>query len=152
MKTVDISDKGHSKRAAAAEGRLTLKPGTIKEIEGRTVRKGDPFKIAEPAVLLAVKRTSELIPHCHPIPVSAIDVEFSIDGQDVVCLCEVRATYSTGVEMEALTGTTVGLLTVWDVVKYLEKDVDGQYQSTRIHGLRVVRKTKTPAKRRGRGR
>ncbi|MBI5001646.1 MAG: cyclic pyranopterin monophosphate synthase MoaC [Euryarchaeota archaeon] len=142
MKTVDISGKAPSRRAAAAEGRLSLRAETLRAIREGKVRKGDPFKVAESAALLAVKKTPELIPHCHHVPISSISVDFFIEGTDVVCECEVKANYATGVEMDALTGAAIALLTVWDMVKYIEKDGDGQYPTTSIHGLRVTRKSK----------
>ena len=142
MKTVDISEKTSSRRTALAEGRLSLKEGTVRAISEGKVRKGDPFHVAESAALLAVKRTSELIPHCHQVPISSISVEFTIEGAEVVCKCEVRANYATGVEMDALTGAAIALLTVWDMVKYLEKDEHGQYPTTTVHGLRVIEKSK----------
>ncbi len=142
MKMIDISGKEMVERIATAEGRLTLKPATITAIQEMNIRKGDPLKTGEIAAILAVKRTPSMIPHCHPIPITSISVNFSLDGTEVICVCSVKSIYSTGVEMEALTGVSVGLLTVWDMVKYLEKDEDGQYPSTMIHGIRVVEKFK----------
>lgn len=139
---IDISGKDMSERTAIAEGRLVLRPSTIQAIQKKEIRKGDPFLVGEAAALLAVKGTPSLIPHCHPIPVTSISVDFRIEGVEVYCSCKVKTTYSTGVEMEALSGVSVGLLTVWDMVKYLEKDEDGQYPVTRIHSIRVIEKRK----------
>ncbi|MBA3046232.1 MAG: cyclic pyranopterin monophosphate synthase MoaC [Candidatus Thermoplasmatota archaeon] len=142
MKTVDISEKAPSRRTAVAEGRLSLKEETVNAIREGKVRKGDPFKVAESAALLAVKKTPELIPHCHNLPIASISVELSIKDAEVLCTCAVKANYSTGVEMEALVGVSVALLTVWDMVKYLEKNQDGQYPGTAITGIRVLTKLK----------
>ncbi len=108
----------------------------------RDSKKGDPFPVAEVAGILAAKRVSELIPLCHPIPLTKVDVSFRIGEDHVEARCRVVADYKTGVEMEALTGVTVALLTLWDMVKYLEKDEEGQYPTTRITEVRVVEKRK----------
>ncbi len=142
MGMIDVSDKKVVLRTAVAEGRLTLKKDTIKAILEGQIKKGDPFKTAEAAALHAVKTTFIQIPHCHPIPITSANVKFSIDDMAVICTCEVKAEYKTGVEMEALTGIALGLLTVWDMVKYLEKDAAGQYPSTTIHGIKVIKKIK----------
>ena len=89
-----------------------------------------------------MKNTSMLIPMCHPVPVSAVDIDFDVRENSIICVCEVKAEYKTGVEMEALTGATVALLTIWDMVKYLEKDENGQYPGTRITNVEVVEKMK----------
>ena len=79
---------------------------------------------------------------CHPIPLTYAGIELNVEDDRIVCKSVVRAQYKTGVEMEALTGASVALLTVWDMVKYLEKDDMGQYPSTRITDIKVVRKEK----------
>jgi cyclic pyranopterin monophosphate synthase len=89
-----------------------------------------------------MKRTPELLPHCHPVPLTGSRVEVSLRPSGVEVEAEAEAIYRTGVEMEALTGATVALLTVWDMVKYLEKDADGNYPTTRLGPVRVVRKEK----------
>ncbi|MDO9537766.1 MAG: cyclic pyranopterin monophosphate synthase MoaC [Thermoplasmata archaeon] len=142
MKTVDISEKPPMHRTAVAEGRLSLNVETIIAINEGKVKKGDPFKIAECAALLAVKKTPDLIPHCHNIPISSICIEFSIVDAEIICTCTVKSYYSTGVEMEALVGVSVALLTVWDMVKYLEKNQDGQYPGTAITDIKVLKKLK----------
>jgi cyclic pyranopterin monophosphate synthase len=129
-------------RKATAEGCLILRHTTVEAIRKRTIRKGDPFGVGEAAALLAVKSTPSLIPHCHPIPITSVSVHFRIEESKVICTCEVRARYSTGVEMEALTGVSVGLLTVWDMVKYLEKDDNGQYPEAEIRSIKVLEKRK----------
>ncbi len=142
MGMIDISEKTNMRRKAKAQGRLLLSGATITAIKEGRVRKGDVFKIAEIAALLGVKKTPELIPHCHPIPLTSIKIDFHIEGNEIICHCCVRANYKTGVEMEALTGVAIALLTVWDTVKYLEKDEKGQYPVARIRDIQVLEKTK----------
>ena len=134
-------------RRAVAEGSIRLKKETIETIANRGVKKGDPLQAARIAGLQAIKRTPELLPHCHPIPLEHAEVTAEIDAasSSVRVRVEVAADWKTGVEMEALTGASVALLTVWDMVKYLEKDSGGQYPETSISGIRVVSKTKGPA-------
>ena len=139
---IDISDKPTVKRKAISKGEIKLKKETIKAIKEKKVKKGDVFTVARVAGLNAVKNTSMLIPMCHPVPVSAVNIDFDVRENSIICVCEVKAEYKTGVEMEALTGATVALLTIWDMVKYLEKDENGQYPETRITNVEVVEKMK----------
>ena len=139
---IDISEKPTVKRKAISKGEIKLKKETIKAIKEKKVKKGDVFTVARVAGLNAVKNTSMLIPMCHPVPVSAVDIDFDVRENSIICVCEVKAEYKTGVEMEALTGATVALLTIWDMVKYLEKDEKGQYPETRIINVEVVEKMK----------
>lgn len=139
---VDISDKEVVHREAEAVGKIRLKKETIDAIKGRRVKKGDPLSAAEIACIQAVKKTPELLPFCHPIPVTSINAEFNIEEEYVEVKCRVTADYKTGVEMEALTGTTAALLTIWDMVKYLEKNEAGQYPSTVVTDIRVTEKRK----------
>jgi cyclic pyranopterin phosphate synthase len=141
---VDISDKGVTSRAATAVGKLYLRKSTIDAIKSGAVKKGDPLTIAEVACVLAVKKTPELIPLCHSIPIESVDTFYIVDEDYVEATCTVKASYKTGVEMEALTGVTVALLNIWDMVKYLEKDEHGQYQDTIITDVRVIDKRKKP--------
>jgi len=139
---VDVSGKEAVPRIAEAVGRIHLKRDTVDVIREGKARKGDPLSAAEIACILAVKRTPELIPMCHNIPISSVDASFALGPDYVEARCRVSATYRTGVEMEALTGVSVALLTVWDMVKYLEKDERGQYPSTAITDIRVTEKVK----------
>ncbi|MDI6917746.1 MAG: cyclic pyranopterin monophosphate synthase MoaC [Thermoplasmatales archaeon] len=139
---IDISDKKTVKRKAKAKGEIKLKKETIKTIKEGKVKKGDVLTVARVAGLNAVKNTSALIPMCHPVAVSAVNIDFDVRESAVICTCEVKAEYKTGVEMEALTGVTVALLTVWDMVKYLEKNERGQYPETKITNVEVVEKVK----------
>jgi cyclic pyranopterin phosphate synthase len=83
-----------------------------------------------------------MIPLCHPIPINSVDITLDLGEDIIVCECTVSAHYSTGVEMESLVGVSVALLTVWDMVKYLEKDEHGQYPITNISNIKVVSKHK----------
>ena len=139
---IDISDKKIIMRRAKAKGEIKLKKETIKAIKENKIKKGDVLTVARVAGLNAVKNTSMLIPMCHPVPVSAVDIDFDVRENSIICVCEVKAEYKTGVEMEALTGATVALLTIWDMVKYLEKDENGQYPETKITNVEVVEKMK----------
>ena len=142
LRMIDVSKKSVVHREAEAEGRIYLKKDTIKAIKEGRIKKGNPLAAAEISCILAVKKTPELIPLCHPIPLTSINVGFDIEESSLRIWCRVTADYKTGVEMEALTGVTAGLLTVWDMVKYLEKDEGGQYPSTFISEVRVIEKRK----------
>lgn len=141
-KMVDISGKEESLRIAKAKGEIKLKKDTIKSIKEGKIKKGDVISTAQTAAILAVKNTPNLIPLCHPIPLISVDVSFVIGEEVIVCECEVKANYSTGVEMESLVGVSVALLTIWDMVKYLEKDENGQYLTTSITNIKVISKQK----------
>jgi cyclic pyranopterin monophosphate synthase len=137
-----IHDKPIVYRRALATGELRLSARSRRAIQEGTVEKGDPLLIGELAGLSALKRTPELIPHAHPIPITGSRVELRRTANGVRATVEVEALWRTGVEMEALVGATVALLTVWDTVKYLEKNAAGGYPSTRLGPVRVVHKEK----------
>ena len=139
---VDITSKNNSLRSAIAEGRIRLQKETINRIREGAVDKGDVLEVARVAALLAIKKTPEIIPHCHPIPLTGANVEFDIDQDGITVRVTVKAIYRTGVEMEALTGAAAALLTIWDMVKKYEKDSEGQYPHTQIEYIRVLRKEK----------
>lgn len=141
-KMVDIGAKPDVRRRATARGEIRLRPATVRAIRAGRVEKGDPLAAAEVAGLQAIKSTWQALPHCHPIPLTSAAVEFDVRADRVVCTATVEATYKTGVEMEALYGVAVALLTVWDMVKALEKDARGQYPAACIEGVRVVSKEK----------
>jgi cyclic pyranopterin phosphate synthase len=144
MKTnmADVSSKPLVQRTAVAVGTLVLKPGTVKAVKDGKIKKGDVLSIASTAGIQAAKSTWSIIPLCHQVPLTHIDVDFTIGRDYVTCTSTVSAHYKTGVEMEALVCASVALLAVWDMVKYLEKDVNGQYPTTRLEMLRVVSKIK----------
>jgi cyclic pyranopterin phosphate synthase len=139
---VDISQKPDVPRAAKATGFIRLKLQTVEKIKSGRVPKGDVRAVAKTAAILAVKRVPELIPLTHPIPLTSSDIDFEVESDGVRVTVEVKSTGKTGVEMEALTGVTCALLTIWDMVKALEKDERGQYPDTRIEDIRVLEKVK----------
>jgi len=141
-KMIDIGQKPDVPRRAVATGTIHLRPATVRAIRDARIEKGDVLASAEVAALHAIKSVWQVLPHCHPIPITAANVAFDVRADRVVATTTVEATYKTGVEMEALYGATVALLTVWDMVKALEKDSKGQYPSARIEDVHVVTKEK----------
>jgi cyclic pyranopterin phosphate synthase len=139
---VDISGKSDVSREAVASGKIYLRPETLAAIRDGKVVKGNVLATARVAATMAVKNTATIIPMCHPIPISSIAVDFSDGDGYIEATVIVKMTGKTGVEMEALTGISVALLTVWDMVKSAEKDENGQYPLTRITDVRVVEKKK----------
>jgi cyclic pyranopterin phosphate synthase len=143
MSMVDISAKPEVYREAKAKGVIKLKVETIQRIREGKIEKGDPFEVAKVAGILAAKNTSSSIPLCHPLPLTNVEVQLRIvDNTKVEAEITVKTRAQTGVEMEALTATATSLLTVWDMTKQYEKDVNGQYPSTAIQNIHVVNKVK----------
>ncbi len=142
MGMVDVTEKPVIKRTAEASGRLYLSSKTIETIKDGKVKKGDPLLIAEVAGMNAAKQTHLLIPHCHQIALDMVKVEYKVNDNYIDANCTVSARARTGVEMEALIGVSVALNTIWDTVKYIEKDKDGQYPGTKITDIKVVYKKK----------
>jgi cyclic pyranopterin phosphate synthase len=142
MGMIDISGKEVVLREAVASGRILLSPETLKLVKGKKIKKGDPLLVAEVAAMKAAKETYLLIPHCHQIPLNTVELSFSLGETFIDVSCLVKAEAMTGVEMEALVGASIALATIWDMVKYLEKDNEGQYPATSIADIRVVKKTK----------
>lgn len=139
---VDVTPKPDVPREATASGRIYLRQETLKAIAEGTVVKGNVLATAQVAGTMAVKQTWALIPMCHPIPVGAVTVSFIQTSEYIKVSCRVKTFGKTGIEMEALTGASVALLTIWDMVKSAEKDENGQYPVTRIEGIHVVEKIK----------
>ncbi|OGD47913.1 molybdenum cofactor biosynthesis protein C [Candidatus Bathyarchaeota archaeon RBG_13_46_16b] len=140
---VDISDKPEVTREATAQGCIKLKTETLNLIKEGKIAKGDPLYTAKIAGIMVAKRTSTLIPLCHPLTLTKVEVKTEILGDSKVQVtATVKTKAQTGVEMEALTATAVSLLTVWDMVKQYEKDAEGQYPSTAIESIRVIKKLK----------
>ncbi len=129
-------------RRAVATGTLSLSAGTRRAVRSHSVEKGDPIATGELAGLLAMKRTPELIPHCHSIALTSSRVDIVLSTRGVRVTAEASTVGPTGVEMEALVGATIALLTVWDMVKYLEKDGRGLYPQTSLGPVRVTVKQK----------
>jgi len=142
VQMVNISGKEEVAREAVAEGNIRLREGTLRAIREGSIVKGNVLATARVAAILAVKETPKIIPLCHPIPLSGIEVDF-IEGDGFIrATVRVLSRGLTGVEMEALTGVSVALLTIWDMVKSAEKDAAGQYPETGIDGIRVISKKK----------
>jgi len=142
MPMVDVTDKPVVHRSADAAGKIYLLPTTIGQIKSGKIKKGDPLLVAEVAGMNAAKQTHLLIPHCHQLPLDTVGITFKISETHIEAQCLVKAQARTGVEMEALVGVTIALNTIWDMVKYLEKNSEGQYPDTRISDIRVIQKRK----------
>ena len=143
MSMVDVSGKAEIFREATAKGTIKLKKETVKLIREGKIAKGDPLYTAKIAGVLAAKKTSELVPLCHPLPLTSVKVEAKVlNDSTVEVSATVKTKAQTGVEMEALTAVSAGLLTVWDMTKQYEKDAAGQYPSTAITDIHVVKKFK----------
>lgn len=140
---VDIAGKADVLRRAVAAGEIRLKRETLEAVKNRKIVKGEVLETARIAAVMAVKKTPLAIPMCHNIPVTSIDVRFDMEEDTITATVEVSSFGKTGVEMEALHGVSVALLTIWDMVKSAEKDATGNYPSTGISNIRVLEKTKT---------
>jgi cyclic pyranopterin phosphate synthase len=123
VKMVDISDKPATTREAKASARVVLSPETIDAIRTNANPKGDPLEIARIAGIQAAKRTSELIPLCHQIALSSVDMEVTMDDRGVDIEATARTSSQTGVEMEALTAVSVAALTIYDMCKAVQKNI-----------------------------
>lgn len=132
---VDVSHKPDTERTAIARGEVHMKQETLDIIRAGQLKKGDLLTIAQIAGISASKRTSDLIPLCHPLPLSKVDVDLALDDSlpGVVITATAKVTGKTGVEMEALTAVTVAALTVYDMAKAVEKTM-------RIQNIRLVEK------------
>ena len=119
---VDTSDKPETLRQARASGLVRMAPATLTLIRDRKLAKGDVLEVARLAGIMAAKRTGELIPLCHPLPITAATIDFSLDGDDVLRIeAAVRIFGRTGVEMEALTAVSVAALTIYDMCKSVDR-------------------------------
>ena len=132
---VDVGGKPNTERVAIASGQVIMKRATLELIKGGDMKKGDVLTVAQIAGISAAKRTSELIPLCHPLPITHIDVSLSLDDSlpGVIITSSVRTIGKTGVEMEALTAVAVAALTVYDMAKAAEKTM-------RIENIRLLEK------------
>ena len=138
----DITKKKVVSREATATGRIVLQKSTIKAIKNRAVEKGPVLETAKIAAQLAVKQTPLLQPHCHNIPIGSVQTSFLIKSDCIHVSVLVKSNYSSGVEMEAISGVQNALLAIWDMVKGLEKDKIGNYPSTAIKDVSVLTKLK----------
>jgi cyclic pyranopterin phosphate synthase len=130
---VDVSDKPETARTATARARITMQPETLAVIVGGTAKKGDVLGTARLAGIMAAKRTAELIPLCHPLPITAVTLTLEPGDDAIEIAATVRTSGRTGVEMEALTAASVAALTVYDMCKAIDRGM-------RIEALRVVHK------------
>jgi cyclic pyranopterin phosphate synthase len=132
---VDVSAKAETHRIARATGTIRMQPATLALIQGGTAKKGDVLAVARIAGIQAAKRTAELIPLCHPLPITRVVVDFEIDAaaSSVRCTAQVETHGRTGVEMEALTAVQIGLLTVYDMCKAADRGMV-------MDGVRVLEK------------
>ncbi len=133
---VDVGNKDQQLRIAIAEGHITLNPETIALIKENNMKKGDVLTVSEIAGIQAAKRTSDLIPLCHPLLINKVKIHAILDETGVKVIGEVRCIGQTGVEMEALTGVSVALLTIYDMCKAVDKHMI-------IENVRLIEKTKT---------
>jgi cyclic pyranopterin monophosphate synthase len=134
---VDVSAKAETHRVARASGTISMLPATLALIESGTAKKGDVIGVARIAAIQAAKRTSDLIPLCHPLPITRVTVDFAVDAahNTVTCTAQVETLGRTGVEMEALTAVQVGLLTVYDMCKAVDRGmVMGHIRVLEKHG------------------
>jgi len=133
---VDVSDKDVTRRTAVAEGTITLSREAMDAVFGRKIKKGDVFTVAQVAGIMGTKRTSDLIPMCHPVGLENASVEFDVDEKacTIKAVCTAVCDGKTGVEMEALTGVSVALLTIYDMCKAIDKSMN-------ISDIHLVSKT-----------
>jgi cyclic pyranopterin monophosphate synthase len=135
VRMVDVSQKPVSRRTAIARGHIRLLPSTVQKINESTIAKGNVLAVAQVAAVNAVKRTDELIPLCHTLPVQHVEITFHEDPEGFEIQCALTTIAQTGVEMEALTGVAVAALTIYDMCKAVDKTME-------ISGVRLVSKTK----------
>ena len=124
VRMVDVSAKPYSFRAAIAIGKIKIKRTTANAISRNRIGKGNVFATAQIAGIQAAKRASELIPLCHPLPLSNIEIDFEMKNGVVSATCSARTTAQTGVEMEALAGVAIALLTIYDMCKAIDKEME----------------------------
>lgn len=124
IKMVDVSEKETTSRRAVASGKVLLNPKTLEILQSNENPKGNPLEIARIAGIMAAKKTSELIPLCHQINLSKVDVKIELTGYGVYLEAEAKTASQTGVEMEALTAVSVAALTIYDMCKAVQKDIE----------------------------
>jgi len=139
---VDISEKEPVKRVATATGRIYLKESTIQIILDNGIKKGNPMIVGEIAAINSIKITPQIIPLCHQIPIKKVSFDTEIKEDYIQVYVSVTTIAQTGVEIEAIVGVTTFLNVIWDMTKYLEKDENGQYPTTKITDIHVTKKTK----------
>lgn len=120
---VDVSEKNETKRTARARGRIYMSQELIKRISDKTVEKGDVLGVAQVAGIMATKKTSDMIPMCHPLMITGVDLSFKVNEDSIDAFCQVKCKGQTGVEMEALQGVSTALLTIYDMCKAIDKSM-----------------------------
>ncbi len=135
---VDVGDKPVTTRTAVASGFVRMSEATLEAIRGQRTPKGDPFEVARVAGVMAAKRTSELIPLCHPLPLSFVDVKLELQAEGVRILATARTDGKTGVEMEALAAASIAALTIYDMCKAIDKGMVISDIQARIEDRRTV--------------
>jgi len=118
---VDVSAKSATHRVARASGIISMQPATLALIASGTAKKGDVLGVAKIAAIMAAKRTSDLVPLCHPLAITRVTVDFELGDNKVLCIAQVETVGPTGVEMEALTAVQIGLLTIYDMCKAVDR-------------------------------
>ena len=142
VQMVDIGEKARSRRRAVATGEITVLPDTVDAVRADALEKGDVLATARVGTVQAVKHAWSTIPMCHQIPITNVETEFELEEESIRLSVAVETVGKTGCEMEAIYGVTTGLAIVWDMVKAVEKDPDGQYPTTSINDVRVIEKRK----------
>ena len=136
VRMVDVSAKPQSLRLAIATGKIKVRPATANAISRNRIGKGNVFVTAQIAGIQAAKRAAELIPLCHPLPLSNVEIDFEMKGGTISATCSARTTAQTGVEMEALAGVAIALLTIYDMCKAIDKKME-------ISEVRLIKKAKS---------
>lgn len=131
---VDVTEKDITQRTASAAGTIHMSPETVAAVRSGGISKGDVLSVAQVAGIMAAKRTAEIIPMCHPLMLSGIEIRFSVNDTGIDIFSEVRCKGETGVEMEALTAVSAAALTIYDMCKALQKDMT-------IGEIRLLKKT-----------
>ena len=132
---VEVGGKPITDRVAVAEGFITLNEAATTAVRERSAKKGDVLTIAQLAGIMGAKHTGDLIPLCHPLPLTGVDVELSLEADRIRCIARARATWHTGVEMEAMVAVTTALLTVYDMLKAVDRGmVLGPVRLVEKHG------------------
>ncbi|TCK97745.1 cyclic pyranopterin monophosphate synthase subunit MoaC [Natranaerovirga hydrolytica] len=133
-KMVDVSDKKDTKRVAIARGSVKMKPSTVQRIKDQFIQKGDVLSVAQIAGVMGAKETSRLIPMCHPLFLTGVNLQFEFEDNGIIIESQVKTTGQTGVEMEALTAVSIASLTIYDMCKAIDQEMV-------IEGIKLIKKT-----------
>lgn len=133
-KMVDVTEKDETHREAVAEGKVIVNQETMALIRSGGIKKGDVLTVAQVAGIMAAKKTSDIIPMCHPLPLSSVDISFKLTDTEIIITAAAKCKGATGVEMEALTAVSAAALTVYDMCKAVQRDIE-------ITSVRLLRKS-----------